>query len=328
MRLLLALLLLLGMASGARADELRPGFIELTQIDSGRDAAHWTLGWKQPLAAPGPAELVVPLVPANCRIVDGPHRRVARLALVGSAELACAGPIAGERAGLAQILGSGDVLLRVAPLGAGAQSYRLTAAEPAVVLARKPSSGQVWRSYFLLGVEHILTGWDHLLFVIALVLLVRRGWAIATAVTAFTVAHSLTLAGAALGLVGLPGRPVEAVIALSIVFLAVELARGREGESLTLRYPWVVAFAFGLVHGFGFAGALREIGLPEGEVPAALVSFNLGVEAGQLGVVGAVLGVLWAIARTERRALAPALRLCAYAIGMTASYWLIDRLVA
>jgi hydrogenase/urease accessory protein HupE len=305
----------------AHADELRPGYIELRQ----RDAAHWALGWKQPLTTPGEPRLVVPLVPANCRITDGPHHRVVALALVGSAGLECNGPIAGGTTGFRELLGGGDVLLRVAPLGRRVQSYRLTPAEPSVILAKRADSLQVARAYGVLGVTHILGGWDHLLFVIALVLLVRRGWAVAKAVTAFTLAHSLTLAGVTLGLVGLRQAPVEALIALSIVFLAAELVRG--GRSVTVRYPWAIAFAFGLVHGFGFAGALKEIGLPEGEVPAALLAFNLGVEAGQLAVVLGVLAVLALLTRLARPALAPALRLAAYAIGITASYWLIDRLV-
>lgn len=321
MRLLAALILLL-CAAGARADELRPGFVELRQ----RDGTHWSLGWKQPLVTRGEPRLVVPLFPANCRIVDGPHRRLAALALVGSAELACSGTVAGGRGGYREILGGGDVLLRVAPLAAKAQSYRLTPEAPSAILVEKASRGQVWRTYGVLGVTHILAGWDHLLFVIALVLLVRRGWAVAKAVTAFTVAHSLTLAGVTLGLVGLPQAPVEALIALSIVFLAAELLR--DGPSVTLRYPWGIAFAFGLVHGFGFAGALKEIGLPEGEVPSALLAFNLGVEAGQLVVVATVLAVLATIERIARPALGPALRLSAYAIGITASYWLVERVVA
>jgi hydrogenase/urease accessory protein HupE len=306
----------------AQADELRPGFVELRQ----RDASHWSLSWKQPLVTPGEPELVVPLFPPTCRIEGEPHQRLAALALVGSAELACEGPIAGQRAGYRDILGGGDVLMRVAPLGQRVQSYRLTPAEPAVTLATRAGTLQVVRIYGTLGVSHILTGWDHLLFVIALVLLVRRGWAVARAVTAFTVAHSLALIGTTLGLVGLPQAPVEALIALSIVFLAAELLRN--GPSVTLRYPWAIAFAFGLVHGFGFAGALREIGLPEGEVPAALLSFNLGVEAGQLAVVLTVLAVLWIVANLARQAFTPAMRLAAYAIGVTASYWLIDRVVA
>ena len=321
MRYLAALVLLL-CAAAASADELRPGYIELRQ----RDAAHWSLGWKQPLTTPGEPQLVVPLIPANCRITDGPHKRVAPLALVGSANLTCVGPLAGSRLGYREILGGGDVLLRIAPLAGKVQSFRLTPEAPSTVMAAKPSALQIWRTYGVLGVTHILAGWDHLLFVIALVLLVRRGCAVAKAVTAFTVAHSLTLAGVTLGMVGLPQQPVEALIALSIVFLAAELLR--DGPSVTLRYPWAIAFAFGLVHGFGFAGALKEIGLPEGEVPAALLAFNLGVEAGQLAVVVTVLAVLALMQRLARPAFAPAMRIAAYGIGITASYWLIDRLVA
>ena len=320
MRWFVAVLLFMWSIAGS-ADELRPGYIELRQLDT----AHWTLGWKQPLTSPGAPRVVVPLIPANCRLAEGPHHRIVALAVVGSAELRCRGSIAGGTAGYREILGGGDVLLRVAPAGREVQNYRLTPAAPKVVLAERADRLQVWRTYTSLGVTHILEGWDHLLFVIALVLLVRRGWAVAKAVTAFTVAHSLTLAGVTLGLVGLPQAPVEALIALSIVFLAAELLRG--GTSVTLRYPWAIAFAFGLVHGFGFAGALREIGLPEGEVPSALLAFNLGVEAGQLAVVAGVIALLALVQRLARPAFAPAMRIAAYAIGITASYWLIDRLV-
>lgn len=321
MRWLLALLAVWCIAQAAHADELRPGYIELVQ----QDAVHWQLGWKQPLYTPGEPPLIVPILPAACRIVDGPHRRIARLALVGNARLACTGPVAGQRTGYAEIMGGGDVLLRVQPLGQGVLSYRLTPSNPSITIAAQAAPWQVWRTYGLLGIEHILTGWDHLLFVISLVLLVRRGWAVARAVTAFTVAHSLTLAGTTLGHWSLPAQPVEAVIALSIVFLARELVVGN--SSVTVRYPWAVAFAFGLVHGFGFAGALAEIGLPEGEVPAALLAFNLGVEAGQLAVVLTVLAILAALRRLARPALEPAVRIAAWGIGVTASFWLIDRMV-
>jgi hydrogenase/urease accessory protein HupE len=322
---LLAALVLLWFAVAASADELRPGFIELRQ----RDAAHWSLGWKQPLITPGEPRLTVPLFPENCRIVGVPHQRLAALALIGSVDISCTGSLGGRQVGYREILGGGDVLLRVAPLGRPVQSYRLTPAAPTALLSGNATSWQVWLTYGQLGITHILGGWDHLLFVVALVLLVGRGWAVVKAVTAFTVAHSLTLAGVTLGLVGLPQAPVEALIALSIILLAAELvqAERRGVPSVTLRYPWAIAFAFGLVHGFGFAGALREIGLPEGEVPAALLAFNLGVEAGQLATVAAVLAILAALARFARPALAPAVRAVSYAIGITASYWLIDRLV-
>ena len=163
--------------------------------------------------------------------------------------------------------------------------------------------------------------------VIALVLLVGRPWPVIKAATAFTLAHSLTLAAVTLGFAGIRQDVVEALIALSIVFLAVEIARGARG-TLTQRLPWLVAFAFGLLHGFGFAGALREIGLPEGEVPAALVSFNIGVEAGQLLVVTAVLAAL-ALLRRIRPADEPlVLRAAAYPVGIVGAYWLIERIAA
>lgn len=320
-RWILLLLALLAPAA-ASADELRPGYIEFAQTD----VREWSLNWKQPLAMPGPAPLIVPLLPKGCTVAGEPVARTMPTAIVGSARVLCTGEVAGGTVGLDTILGGGDVMLRVAPLGRPVQSFRLTAAEPRAVIVARPARWQVFGSYFALGVEHILEGWDHLLFVIALVLLVRRGWAVAKAVTAFTVAHSLTLAGVSLGFLGLPGRPVEAVIALSIVLLAVETARG-EQPSLTRRWPWVVAFLFGLIHGFGFAGALREIGLPEGEVPAALIAFNLGVEAGQLAVVAVVLLLLEGLRRAKGEAITPAIRAASYAIGITGSYWLVERLV-
>ena len=149
----------------------------------------------------------------------------------------------------------------------------------------KPSTGtaEVAWSYLVLGVEHILAGIDHLLFVLALLLIVRGGKRILLTITAFTVAHSITLVAATLGWVRVPGPPVEAIIALSIVFVAAEIVHGLRGKpGLTARAPWVVAFTFGLLHGFGFAGALAEVGLPEKAIPVALLMFNVGVEIGQL----------------------------------------------
>ena len=318
---LLALLLVLA-GSPALADELRPGSVQLVETAPGA----WDLAWKQPLAAPGAAELVAPDLPGNCRLLEAPSRRLAPLALVGHARAHCAGTIAGQRIGWQGVSGRGDALLRVAPLGRRVQSFRLTAESPWAIIEARPSSLQVVRTYFALGVTHILSGWDHLLFVIALVLLVARPWPVVKAATAFTLAHSLTLAAVTLGFAGLAQRPVEALIALSIVFLAVELARGA-ATTLTRRLPWLAAFAFGLVHGFGFAGALREIGMPEGEVPAALVSFNLGVEGGQLAVIAAVLVLRALIRRLAPRHEPVLVRATSYAIGTTGSFWLIARVI-
>ena len=167
-------------------------------------------------------------------------------------------------------------------------------------MPEEASAWEVAGIYLTLGVDHILGGVDHLLFVLALLLLVRGSTLLFKTITAFTVAHSLTLALAALGVLNVPGAPVEAVIALSILFLACEIVRTRGGEiGLTARYPWVVAFTFGLLHGLGFAGALAEVGLPETAIPLALLFFNVGVEVGQLLFVVAALVVVGLIRRSR-----------------------------
>ena len=183
--------------------------------------------------------------------------------------------------------------------------------------------------YTALGIEHILLGIDHLLFVLALLLIVRGPWMLVKTVTAFTVAHSITLALATLGFIHVPSRPVEAVIALSIVFLCVEIVHARQGRSgLAIRYPWVVAFAFGLLHGLGFAGALAEIGLPLSEIPIALLFFNIGVEIGQLMFVAAMLVVAWGLRHLQPKSWGWASAAPAYIIGTIATYWSIERAVA
>ncbi|MDJ0957711.1 MAG: HupE/UreJ family protein [Arenicellales bacterium] len=195
-------------------------------------------------------------------------------------------------------------------------------------------SGSFWagaKRYTLLGIEHILVGVDHLLFVLALLFVVRSGWKLVQTITAFTVAHSITLGLATLGYINMPSAPVEAAIALSIVFLCVEIAHARQGRSgITFSYPWVVAFAFGLLHGLGFAGALSEIGLPPPEIPLALFFFNVGVELGQLIFVFAVLAVVVLLhygagISRESKIFLKSERVVVYIIGILASYWLIER---
>ena len=185
------------------------------------------------------------------------------------------------------------------------------------------------KRYTALGIEHILKGYDHLLFVFAILVIVSNGWMLVKTITAFTVAHSITLAVATLGLVSLRPRPVEVAIALSIAFLAVEIVHARHGRfGLTFRSPWVIAFGFGLLHGFGFAGALADVGLPQNEVPIALLFFNVGVEIGQLIFVIAivVLKTLIASVRIEWRGHAGVLP--AYVIGSVAMFWLFERIAA
>jgi hydrogenase/urease accessory protein HupE len=226
------------------------------------------------------------------------------------------------------LLGQADMLVRIAPQQGDPQALRLTGREPVAQIAVAPMGGQVLETYFVLGVEHILAGWDHLLFVIALVLLIGEWRRVVWAATAFTLAHSLTLAAASLGFVGVPQRPVEALIALSIVFLAIEtLKADAQNPSLTARYPWVVAFLFGLLHGFGFAGALSAIGLPQDDIVAALLAFNIGVEAGQLLVVAVTLGTIAVLRRFALPAVSPVIRAASYAIGIIGAYWLLDRTV-
>ena len=181
------------------------------------------------------------------------------------------------------ISGVSDVIVRVERMDGTSQMERLLPESPQFTVEAPAGTGEVAWSYLVLGVEHILGGVDHLLFVLALLLIVRGGKRILITVTAFTAAHSITLVAATLGWVHVPGPPVEAMIALSIVFVAAEIIRGLRGKpGLTARAPWIVAFSFGLLHGFGFAGALAEVGLPQKAIPVALLTFNVGVELGQL----------------------------------------------
>lgn len=183
--------------------------------------------------------------------------------------------------------------------------------------------------YTSLGIEHILLGIDHLLFVLALLLIVRGAWMLVKTITAFTVAHSITLGLATLGFIHVPSRPVEAAIALSIVFLCVEIVHARQHKiGLTYRYPWLVAFAFGLLHGLGFAGALSEIGLPQSEIPIALLFFNIGVEVGQLIFVAVVLMLAWLLKQVRLDKNDWARITPAYIIGTLAMYWLFERINA
>ena len=319
----------LGLAGPASAHELRPSVVELREGEPGEFA----MDWKVTLAvgsAPLLTERLEPVIPQSCEVQGEIVQRLQAAALMGRANLTCEGRLAGEQFGLSELLGKSDAIARFVPRDGPVQSFRLTADAPAAVILEEPDAWSVLGDYFIIGAEHILFGWDHLLFVIALVLLVRAPWPVVKAATAFTVAHSITLVATVLGYSGLPGRPVEALIALSIVFLAVEVAivlRDPEKRTLTRRYPWAVAFAFGLVHGFGFAGALADIGLPQTQLATALFAFNVGVEAGQLLVVAATIAVLAVLRKAPDVAESRVLKLATYAIGTIGSYWLIERLI-
>jgi hydrogenase/urease accessory protein HupE len=204
------------------------------------------------------------------------------------------------------------------------QTARILAKSPHLTVEREPTVVDVAKTYVALGIEHILLGWDHLAFVLALVLLVGQGRRLLLSITAFTAAHSVTLAAATLGWLFVPTAPVEATIALSVMLVAAEVARGQSGErSLTARKPWLVAFAFGLLHGLGFAGALANVGLPASAIPTSLLFFNVGVELGQLAFVALCLGALAAVRRFVRLGAAH-VRWVAYALGAVASFWTIE----
>ncbi|MBQ0770571.1 MAG: HupE/UreJ family protein [Sphingomonadales bacterium] len=311
--------------TNARADELRPAYIEMTEQAPGQWSLLWKASANSRLGQTG--EIIIP---DNCKIEGEQQREYAGSNILTRLALRCDGSVQGNSIGLKGLeLSTTDALVRIAPIDSAMQTLRLTPDQPTATLAKPSVISNVAATYTILGVEHILLGFDHLFFVLALVLLLKGGWLVAKTVTAFTIAHSLTLVGSTLGLLSLPPQPVEAVIALSIIFLAIEVVKAKPDEiRLSERFPWIVAFLFGLLHGFGFAGALAEIGLPEGDVPLALLTFNLGVEIGQLVIVAVALAALHVIRKFQGLWLQPTKTAMAYGIGIISTYWFIERVVA
>ena len=221
-----------------------------------------------------------------------------------------------------------DVLINIELLNGEQYSQIIKPDRPFYTIPMEPSNWEVIQTYLLLGIDHILLGIDHLLFVLALVFVTRGKWKIIKTVTAFTIAHSITLSLAALNLVRIPIPPVEAIIALSIVFLAREILLHEEGkESLTYRQPWIVAFAFGLLHGFGFASALSETGLPQSAIPLALAFFNIGVEIGQVAFVILILLLEYILKSSNWTMPLWVKKSPVYLIGGMSFYWLFDRIM-
>ncbi|MEJ2339599.1 MAG: HupE/UreJ family protein [Gemmatimonadales bacterium] len=327
MKRLAAALLLMGScavaASAAAAHEVRPGYLELRQLADGT----YDVLFKVPARGDWRLSLDVRF-PAHCVSTD-PTRRFDGVAYIDRYRVTCAGGLIGEQVVIVGLSDTRtDVLARVERADGTTQVARLTPRDFVFTVVAAPGAAEVAQTYFGLGVQHILFGFDHLLFVLALVLVVGDWGRLAKTVTAFTVAHSLTLGAATLGLVHVPQKPVEAAIALSIAFVAADILRAADGRpSLTTRAPWLMAFLFGLLHGLGFASALSEIGLPAGDIPLALLLFNVGVEAGQLLFIAAVLLAI-AVARRLPAAVPRLARpLPAYAIGALAMFWVIERVV-
>ena len=318
--------------SAAEAHELQPSLLDLRAIGAGRYEVEW-----KPTSRAGGAAALAPSFPSRCVRVDppglieggGPARFVLDCGKAG---------LAGEEIRVNGLDTTGtDAVVHFA--GEGVESTAALRPEaPSMTVPADPESSSLAlaRTYISLGVAHILTGPDHLLFLLGLVLLVGRSGAsgrraraveMARTVTAFTAAHSVTLALAVCGVVRIPPAPVEATIALSVLLLAIELELARPVAAPSRRPPWIVAFACGLLHGFGFAGALARVGLPAAQIPGALLAFNLGVEAGQLAFVVAVIAGVHAARSVPARAPAWLRRVPAYAIGSLAAYWCFDRVL-
>ena len=332
-RALLVLVSLAVSAPGVFAHEVRPAYLELRQIAPDT----YDVLWKVPGRG---ADLRLGLdvdLPAGCARASEPRSAMINGAVTQRWTARCAGGLSGGTIHIAGLSATmTDVLARLERLDGSTQVTRLTPSSPSFVVAAPAGALGIARTYTVLGVEHILSGIDHLLFVLALIIITHGGWTLVKTVTAFTVSHSITLSLAALGYVHVPQPPVEAAIALSIVFVAAEIVRGRQGRlGLTARAPWIVALTFGLMHGLGFAGGLSEAGLPDGHVPTALLFFSIGVETGHFLFIGVVLSLIALGHRTASR-FAPigdqrsaSIRLLpAYAIGSVAMFWVIQRLAA
>jgi hypothetical protein len=313
--LLLALILLLNAlvmpVQSASAHEASMAVMSLREIVPGRYVGAWSM--------PPTDESLRPIFPEHCRweapeLNCGVRGLAGRLSFMGL----------GSKQSVATI--------RVIPRDGPVQAYTVSAAHPVAMMARDPGRDlAVWLdladTYVNLGIDHILRGIDHLLFLLGLIWLVGRGWMLVHTITAFTVGHSLSLAAATFGWVGVPERPLNAAIALSIVFVGVEIVKLQRGQAgLTARYPWVIAFAFGLLHGLGFATALTTLGIPQATLPIALLFFNVGVEIGQLLFVFVVLTLVWAHRQAEAMLPRWGAVLPAYAIGSVAAFWFLSRI--
>jgi hydrogenase/urease accessory protein HupE len=319
---LIAVVLLMPIAV-AVGHESRPAYLEITEMAPGR----YDVLWRTPRLAGMPLPVVLKL-PDGVRNVTEPVLRELSDSLLERRLIETDGAgLAGQRVELVGLQATiTDVLVRVR-LRDGTRSTTLVhPSQPWIEVATPRGLLAVAASYVVSGVHHILLGIDHLLFVLGLLLIVRDRLMLVKTISAFTVAHSITLAIATLGYASVPAPPLNVAIALSILFLGPEIVRAWRGEtSFTLRHPWVVAFAFGLLHGFGFASGLTTMGLPGSEIPLALLMFNLGVELGQLLFVAIIVLLERAFRVLQVRWPRAIEMLPAYAVGSLGAYWTIQR---
>jgi hydrogenase/urease accessory protein HupE len=318
-------LVTLMLISIASAHEIRPAYLQVDEIGPGR----YQLLWRTPLLS-GMRLPVVLLLPDEFRHVTEPATQQLSDSLIEHHvfDVGAQG-VTGKRIEFAGLQATiTDVLVRVQMLDGADSTTLVRPSQPWVDMAGSQGWFSVARTYVVHGIEHILLGADHLLFVLGLVLLVKNRWMLIKTITAFTVAHSITLAVATFGYASIPVPPLNVAIALSILFLGPEIVRAwRGGTSLTIRQPWVVAFAFGLLHGFGFASGLTQMGLPQNDIPLALLSFNVGVELGQIGFVALILLLERSFRVLDIRWSHTIELLPAYAVGSLGAFWTIDRLI-
>jgi hydrogenase/urease accessory protein HupE len=304
------------------AHEARPGFLELRQAGP----YTWSFLWKKP--AGGEVEIqIAPVIPKDCRLATQDRQQPTPGATVARGTLTCPDGLAGKTIAIAGLEATiSDVLVRLHHADGRLESHLLRPATPSVTLGGVTSAAERALGYLQLGVLHILLGVDHLLFVLGLMLIVCERWTLVKTITSFTLAHSITLAIATLGYASAPLPPLNAAIALSILFLGPEVVRTWRGEtSFTIRHPWLVAFAFGLLHGFGFASGLAAIGLPQSEIPLALLLFNVGVELGQVAFVLLVVLLERSFRLLEVRWPRLVEQLPGYAVGTLGAYWTMER---
>ena len=323
----LALLAMVAVAPAATAHRLAPSLLELREGAPGE----FEVRFKTPRLRPAGVELQ-PVLPPHCQPTtsSGTEGDEVSVTLVWTEDCGARG-LVGHTLQVAGLAASRtDALVRVELADGRHVRAVLSGGKTEFVVPERESAWDVFRSYVALGFEHILSGFDHLLFVLGLVLLVSGARALVTTITCFTLGHSITLSLAVLGFVNFPSGLVEVAIAASLVFLAAELTRDRDAPPTAMRrWPWGMSLLFGLLHGFGFAGALAEVGLPPGEIPLALLAFNVGIELGQLlfvAVVLAVVGLAGRLLPEGLRSLPAGLsRVPAYGIGCLAAYWCFER---
>ena len=315
--------ILLLSVSSAHAHETRPAYLEIRELWAGQ----YRVVWKRPILG----EVALPLelrLPASCQDTEVPARYATLGALTERRVIRCSeSGLSGKTIAIEGLEASiTDALVRIQTGDGRTQTRLLKPASPSFVVPEARSASGIAIEYVILGIDHILRGVDHLLFVLGLLLIVRGRWMLLKTISSFTVAHSITLGVATLGYATVPLLPLNAVIALSILFLGPEIVRAWRGEtSLTIRHPWVVAFAFGLLHGFGFASGLTELGLPPAEIPLALLLFNAGVEIGQVGFVILIFALEKSFRILEIRWPRRVDMIPGYAVGSLGAFWTIER---